>query len=185
MKIACIGWGSLIWDPRDLPVRGSWFDDGPRLPVEFARQSLDGRITLVILPGSALVRALWILLDLEDLDQARKRLARREKISERYLEEHVGYWSEARSLSTELTSVIEIWARTRELDAAVWTALPPRFVRDGKASSIPPTSQDVIHYLEHLSADKRERAEEYIRRTPSQIDTAYRRQIEAQLGWTP
>ena len=34
--IAVVGWGSLIWDPRQLPVRSSWQPDGPELPVEFA-----------------------------------------------------------------------------------------------------------------------------------------------------
>jgi hypothetical protein len=45
MRIACVGWGSLVWDPRDLPVKGAWRPDGPRLPIEFARQSDNGRLT--------------------------------------------------------------------------------------------------------------------------------------------
>lgn len=53
--IACIGWGSLIWDRRNLDVDGVWRVDGPMLPVEFARQSGDGRVTLVLEQGFRLV----------------------------------------------------------------------------------------------------------------------------------
>jgi hypothetical protein len=45
--IACIGRCSLIWDVRNLDVDGNW-RDGPLLPVEFARQSSNRRITLVL-----------------------------------------------------------------------------------------------------------------------------------------
>jgi len=27
--IVCLGWGSLIWDHRDLPIGGGWRNDGP------------------------------------------------------------------------------------------------------------------------------------------------------------
>lgn len=40
--IACIGWGSLICDRRNLDEDGHWRVDGPLPPVEFARQSSDG-----------------------------------------------------------------------------------------------------------------------------------------------
>ena len=49
MKIAVIGWGSLIWSKRDLEIEGDWIiGGGPVLPLEFSRVSKDGRLTLVI-----------------------------------------------------------------------------------------------------------------------------------------
>jgi hypothetical protein len=52
MKIAVIGWGSLIWCPGSLRIQTAWHNDGPSLPIEFARILKDGRLTLVIRPGS-------------------------------------------------------------------------------------------------------------------------------------
>lgn len=50
MKIAILGWGSLIWDKRTLRLAGDWQTGGPVLPIEFSRVSGDGRLTLVIDP---------------------------------------------------------------------------------------------------------------------------------------
>lgn len=48
MRIAILGWGSLIWNPNGLPIRGDWQRGGPVLPIEFSRISSDERLTLVI-----------------------------------------------------------------------------------------------------------------------------------------
>ena len=50
MKIAILSWGSLLWQPKDLQFNQEigWSNNGPMLPIEFARISKDGRLTLVI-----------------------------------------------------------------------------------------------------------------------------------------
>ena len=52
MNIAILGWGSLVPDPRGLPIAGGWHQGGPILPIEFSRISKDGQragcLTLVI-----------------------------------------------------------------------------------------------------------------------------------------
>lgn len=78
MKIAFLGWGSLIWDPRNLQITGSWETDGPLLPVEFARVSQDGILTLVLYPD---VSVLWARAAHRDLQQAIDNLRRREGTS--------------------------------------------------------------------------------------------------------
>jgi hypothetical protein len=45
MSIAILGWGSLIWDRRDLPITGDWQRGGPMLPRRFHHSSPTGQRT--------------------------------------------------------------------------------------------------------------------------------------------
>ena len=76
---ACLGWGTLVWRPEGLPLRGTWSIDGPHLPIEFARQSSEGHITLVIVDDSPLTTVLWSELTVISLGAAVSALAEREK----------------------------------------------------------------------------------------------------------
>src|SRR5262245_47092747 len=79
-RVVCIGWGSLVWRPEGFPALSTWKQDGPLLPIEFARQSRRGEITLVITPGTPPVPTLWSALGVKTLDQAREALRLREGI---------------------------------------------------------------------------------------------------------
>ncbi|MDO7896938.1 hypothetical protein [Pseudomonas citrulli] len=72
------------------------------------------------------------------------------------------------------------WARARQLDAVIWTALPPRF--NGMEGQVP-SADEAIAYLANLTGEARDHAREYIRMTPEQIDTPYRRELVRRLGW--
>ncbi len=181
MNIACIGWGSLVWDPRNLPVLRGWFNDGPLLPIEFARESSDERITLVLVESRP-VRSLWALMSCGDLDSARRALCERERIPRKNLESDIGYWSTEKHSTGIGSKRIGRWAEQLHLGAAVWTALPPGFRNDrGKK----PSAEEVIAYLKGLDGQAREHAEKYVRHAPPQIDTETRRVLESELGWTP
>jgi hypothetical protein len=174
--IGCLGWGSLIWDPKDLPIQKQWFSDGPFIKVEFTRQSRDGRITLVLNPDACPVRALWAVMDATDLGQAKEALRKREKSNS----SSIASWSTGDAAPALVLDLTE-WARTRGVQSVIWTALPSRF---RETDGLAPTADEVVTYLKALTGQTREDAERYIRRAPLQIDTVYRRRIEGALYWT-
>jgi hypothetical protein len=180
MKIACIGWGSLVWEHRDLPIKSDWHCDGPEVPVEFCRQSDNGRITLVIAQGAAAVTTLWCALDAATLDDAVAKLAEREGISAKNTPGRIGRWPAANAQDPALPDGLQKWAQKHEIDGVVWTALGPRF--DGRY--VTPTSDQIVGYLRSTTGGVRADCERYIRRAPAQIRTAYRIEIERELGWT-
>ncbi len=123
MKIACLGWGSLIWKAAELPVASDWFADGPWLPIEFAREGDSGELATVICEGVAEVQVLWSYLAVDTLDKARDALREREGVP-REQPECIGSWPSGPH--SPFQQRIAAWAAGQGVDAVVWTALPPR-----------------------------------------------------------
>lgn len=181
MKIACLGWGSLIWRPENLLIHREWFLDGPFLQIEYARQSKDGRLTLVITEKAKPIRALWALMATTDLAKAKSSLLTREGIPEKKIETLIGSVTVTEETTDSIKLTIQKWAANLKLDAVVWTNLPPKF---NSTDNRVPKIEEAISYLNSLDINSRKNAEEYIRKTPQQIDTDYRRKFETEFGWT-
>jgi len=183
-KIACIGWGSLIWNPESLPCVGGWHHDGPMLPVEFARESARRKITLVICKDMPEVQTLWTLLDVQDIATARQKLGLREYEAARpkWVEANIGFWDKSSGASHgEGAEAITAWAQTRDLAGVVWTNLGYGFSASRGAM---PSGAEIVAHLRDLEGAERADAEEYVRKAPHQVSTAYRELIIASLGWT-
>ncbi|WP_150685248.1 serine hydrolase [Pandoraea iniqua] len=181
--LACLGWGSLIWDAGKFTVRKGWFDDGPFVPVEFLRQSKDGRITLVVNSGGLAVPVLWALMEAKNIEDACHALGEREGIPEKNRSAHVGTWQRHDHAPPEAIPSLDQWARSRGIDGVVWTALPPKM--EGRPNGYRATADEVVAYLAGLQGRPRILAEQYVRKAPRQIDTLFRRRIEAELHWSP
>jgi hypothetical protein len=183
--IACLGWGSLVWRAGSLPLLSSWCKSGPELPVEFARQSANNRITLVICPGRSLVPTRWALLDVPDIQSAKNALAVREwdraLENPRWIEENIGFWERTTGarFGMEANAVAD-WASAKSLAGVVWTSLPCKF---NGTNGLMPSEDDVIDALSTLRGEQRELAEEYVRNAPREVDTPYRRRIVRDLHW--
>lgn len=175
MKIVCLGWGSLVWKSGALPVAGEWHPDGPELPIEFARVSDGGELATAICLNATPVPVLWAMLAAHSVGEACQALREREGIPEERVD-GVG----SLTLSSLTAGPLADWARAREIDALIWTALPARIdAIEGKV----PTPEAAIAYLQGLVGEVREHAKSYIQQVPEQIDTIYRREIRKALGW--
>lgn len=129
-----------------------------------------------------MVRSLWSVLSVKSPDEARTLLGKREGIRTSNVEKFVGVWHAGTTQSDEVSQTIGQWGTRLALDSVVWTALPPKF--KGEQERIP-TAEEVLGHLLSLPHEKRRDAEEYVRKAPRQIDTDYRRRIEAELDWKP
>lgn len=177
--IACIGWGSLIWNPGELPIEGEWQAEGPGLRIEFARQSSLGRVTLVVAPPAKVVTTLWARINASSVAHACELLRQREGTATRYIASQGS--NEPPGASAAHRS-IHAWLQDKEIDAAIWTALRPKW---NGADFQMPTEDECLEYLRTRTGKEALAAEEYIRRTPIQIRTSFRARIETELGWTP
>jgi hypothetical protein len=182
VKVACLGWGSLVWNPGELKVEPAWKTNGPLLPIEFARLSENGRLTLVIVPSPyQLVQSLWSLFTAASLDDARVSLKDREGAGRI---EDIHYWENGAQQPAEcIRGVVAAWASNEGLDAVVWTGLGPKGFGDNRRRG--PTLGEAIGYLGALKvgSEPRRLAQEYVERAPAQIATPFRAAFAADLGW--
>jgi hypothetical protein len=188
VKIVCIAWGSLIWEPGPLKLASSWQPGGPALPLEFVRDSDDSaELALVLHAPAPPVPTRWARLATDDLDEAREMLRQREKIRPA-CPQWVGSLPDPvppglpAPTPPAVVACIADWMRTRDVEAAVWTALPAKFAGMSERA---PSPHEAIALLAGLDGEARAKAEEYVRRIPDDIRTLYRGLIEESLGWTP
>lgn len=157
MRIAILGWGSLVWDPRDLPLASAWLVGGPQLPIEFSRVSDNGRLTLVIDPINGVpIASRFATSRRDELDQAVEDLRRREGPTRR---ENIGSaCAQDAGDANDIAAHLAVWCRGASFDAVVWTALAPNFAEKRRQ----PFGVDAaLAYLAQLTGERR-RADDII-----------------------
>ncbi|OBX24705.1 hypothetical protein LX77_03615 [Gelidibacter algens] len=185
MKIAILGWGSLVWNPKTLQYNKEigWQKDGPILPLEFARISSDQHLTIVITSEGTKVKTLYSISTLTDLEDAVLNL----KLREGNQKTPIGSYSKVTKLlktrNTEGAKAIQLWLNDKvDIDAVIWTDLGEKWTTK---NNITIHKDKRVEYLKNLDDSTKRIAEEYIRKAPIQINTKYRQLIEKELNWFP
>lgn len=133
LKIAILGWGSLVWSPRTLKLRDKFQRGGPNLSLEFSRISGNGRLTLVIdeQHGQS-CETYFATSAFENLDDARENLREREEMlsirAVGFADLDGNSTSEkAKERHPAATTAIREWGARNGFDAVIWTALASNF----------------------------------------------------------
>lgn len=175
MKIVILGWGSLIWEPKELEFdrKIGWLENGPILPIEFARISNNKRLTLVITPDGTPVKTLFSISTNDKLDYAVSNLIKREGTVKRHIDSYckLNGFSDDTFLYKE--NILN-WINKTDYDCVIWTNLPENWKEK---------TDDRIEYLKGLDINESLLAKEYICKAPIQTQTKYRTLIEKELNW--
>lgn len=176
MKIAVLAWGSLCWDKRELDIVNDWTDGGVILPIEFARISTDGRLTLVITEEYGTdIETYWAISKYSKLEEAIENLRVREGTNKK----GIGFVdlnsNENQSkFSQSLMDKISAWAKEKSIDAVIWTDLESNFSeKQDKEFSY----ENAEKYLMTLNGEAKKRANEYIQKAPELTMTKLRERI--------
>ena len=171
-KIALLAWGSLVPHPGVLSTLiDRWQIDGPKLPIEFARKSNDGRLTLVIFDSyksipERWINTYWCFMYPTSIDNLIGFLAKREKCSPNMI--GLFYPKNDFTLDDEVLKSINFWALEKEIEAVIWTNLPANFLNE----------VEILDYISFIKGDVYEEAYKYIISVPPQTKTYLREKIE-------
>jgi hypothetical protein len=184
-KIAVLGWGSLLWDQRYREYRefdthhGAWEFDGPTLKLEFSRKSasrLDA-LTLVIdaIHGEE-CKVAYALSKRRTVEKAVSDLQTREGTGRRSIGCAFTDGSRRQGRDADSVEAILRWAQGASLDAVLWTDLRGDFGDVPKNQFV----EVAVNHVQHLPAEAKALAAEYVWRAPDFIATPVRSALQAE-----
>jgi hypothetical protein len=180
MRIAILGWGSLLWEggAEFDKWHDPWEYDGPTLKLEFSRisDSRLGALTLVIDEDHGTPTCVaYCLSKRANLDDAVCDLRSREDTTAEKIGRLVVTPKVAVSTESEPESRILAWARQKRIDRVVWTALKTNFEeKTRKQFSV----AAVVAYVKALDPGGKTKAAEYVWRAPTFVKTGVRSALQ-------
>jgi hypothetical protein len=184
MRIALLGWGSLIWEGglEFDKYHDDWQFDGPQLPLEFSRisESRLGALTLVIDREHGIPTTVaWCLSRRRRVEDAISDLRCREGTTVanigRLDAPVVPHAADGVTHAKPVVDPMTTWARSKTVDAVVWTALKSNFSSERKC---PFSVAAAISYVKTLTPEGKVKAAEYVWRAPEFVQTPVRQALQ-------
>jgi hypothetical protein len=186
MKVAILGWGSLLWDRRAEfdEYHEAWQLDGPSLKLEFSRISRCRRnsLTLVVdYRNGSPCQVAYALSKRDNPDDAICDLRCREGTVRKKIGFYFADGPRKQPKDDEPWKTVRNWASEKGMDVVIWTNLASNFKEESKIIGYKPFSLEAaVSYIQALSAEEKAKAAEYVWRAPDFIDTALRRALQSQ-----
>ncbi|MDO8806314.1 MAG: hypothetical protein Q7R35_18010 [Elusimicrobiota bacterium] len=184
MKIAILGWGSLLWDNHlcfDEQHR-KWLPKGPGLKLEFSRVSLsrENALTLVIDPvNGSLCNVAYSFSNRSNPDDAICDLRSREGTVLNKIGFCFANGAIKQSFDSNSFESIQVWATGKKIDVVVWTDLQNNF-KDKSIYNEMFSVENAVKHIQALSPKGKAKAAEYVWRAPSFISTPLRSVLQGE-----
>lgn len=180
LRIALLGWGSLLWEggPDFDRWHDPWQYDGPTLKLEFSRISKKRlqALTLVIDTEHGVETAVaWCLSKRGTLADAMCDLRTREGTTLDNIGQAAITPGTGQANCGLPEGAIAAWARAKNLDAVIWTALKSNF---HEKTTQPFSVGAVLTYIKALTPEGKVKAAEYIWRAPEFVKTPVRAALQ-------
>jgi hypothetical protein len=186
MKIAILGWGSLLWDkePQFDKFHKGWRNDGPKLKIEFSQiaeiqedgialviDQQAGELCQVAYAMSKRAHAADVICDLRAREQTTL-----DNIGYLFLDGTRHHYRE------EITArSIAQWAQKKKIDVVVWTDTASNFKQcTGKPFSV----RAAIEYIRALPPNIKAEVADYVWKAPDFVTTPLRRALQAPPWFT-
>jgi hypothetical protein len=178
MKIAILGWGSLLWSGGTEfdKQHEDWKFDGPNLELEFSRvsQTRNGALTLVLdIKNGKLCQVAYALSKRKDPDDAICDLQCREGTTLNNVGCYYANNSRKQSQKEGVMKSIQSWASKRKIDVVIWTDLASNFQKKSKCKK-PFSIEAALCHIQALDSEGKAKAAEYVWRAPEFVKTPLR-----------
>lgn len=184
MKIAILGWGSLLWDekPEFDDHHGKWQFDGPCLKIEFTRvsQTRDGALTLVLdTKNGKKCQVAYALSNRKTPDDAICDLRCREGTTLKNIGFYFADSSRAQAREAEVLETVQAWASEKKIDVVIWTDLDSNFLEKSKCQKLFSIEAALCH-IQSLDSQGKSKAAEYVWKAPASVETPLRDALQSQ-----